>query len=425
MQATIEKLPRNQVKIRIEVQPTEMKSELTAAAARLSSGTNFPGFRTGKVPYDVVAKRFGEAAVWEEAAEDVVRRRYVVAVKQHDLTTIGHPHVSIEKIAPGNPVVFTATVALVPAVELAAIKDIKVDWTAVNVTADDVSKTIEELRAATALEKPVERPAQRGDAVDVDVDVFVDGVAIEGGKSRKHPVTIGSGSFIPGFEDQLVGMTKGQTKEFTLTFPKDYHAKHQAGKLATFKVTVQEVRARQLPALDDAFVQRVAKVQTVDQLRADVRQRLTEQRQERAEQEFEVKLLEQLVKRSTFGDVPDMLVEHELDRMVAELKHDIEHRGMKWVDYLTSMKRDETSLRKGLTAGALNRVKTSLAIRAIVQQAKLNVSREEIDAEVERLRQSGQDLGGVNPDDVRDYFGTVLLNRKAIKHVKTQLPSVV
>ncbi|MBI4090354.1 MAG: trigger factor [Candidatus Kerfeldbacteria bacterium] len=421
MQVTIDRLPKNQVKIRIEVQPEEVQPELIAAASRLSSRTTFPGFRSGKAPYEVVAKRFGEAAVWEEASEAVVRRHFVAAVKQHGLQTIGHPHVSVEKIAPGNPLVFTATVALLPMVELIASKDISVDRPPVTVSDEDVAKAIEELRSATASEKPVERPAQSGDAAIVDVDVFVDGVAIEGGKSRNHPVTLGSGSFIPGFEDQVAGMTKGQTKEVTLTFPKDYHAKHLAGKLAAFKVTAQAVRERQLPPLDDAFAQRVAQAATVDQLRSDVRRRLTEQRQERAEQDFEVKLLEQLVQRSKFGDIPDMLTEHELDRMVAEIKHDVEHRGMKWPDYLLSMKRDEGSLRKDLTAGAVNRVKTSLAIRASVRQANLSVKNEEITAEVERLRQAGQDMGGVNPDDVRGYIETVLLNRKAIQHIKTQL----
>ncbi len=393
---------------------------------RISSATTFPGFRPGKAPYDVVAKRVGEQAIWEEALESIVQRAFVQQVRERKLKTVGQPQISVQKLAPGNPVVFTATVALLPSVELTAYDRFSVKRNRAPVTEEDVVKSLEDLRKIIAAEKPVDRPAWAGDRVEVDVDVFMDNVPVAGGQSRNHPATLGEGSFIPGFEEQVIGMTKGQAKEFSLQFPKEYHAKNLAGNAAQFKVTLRKVAELELPKLDDAFAKTVANLPSLEDLRKRLRNDLETQRQKRAEQDFEVKLLEELVKHSTFGDIPEVLVEHELDRIVHELRHNAEQRGMKYADYLSSMKKDEAALRTDLRPNALNRVKTALVIRAIAEKEGVGVSAAEIDAEIASARPSlsPEQLKEVGTEEFRDYVHTVLTNRKTLDAIKAKQPAV-
>jgi len=413
--------------MRVELSPSEMLPHLTAAVARLSTRTPFQGFRPGKAPYEVVAKKFGEGAVWEEALEDAVRETFVKAVKDHALLTVGQPEIRVEKIAPGNPVVYSATVSLLPSVTLPTEGTLNAEKKIEPVSDEDVVKTIEELRKMLATETPVERSAQKGDRIEIDVDVAVDKVAIEGGKSRKQPVVLGDGHFIPGFEDQIVGLAKGQTKSFELTFPKEYYAKHLSGKKATFTVTLRSVAERKPPELDDAFAGRVARAKTVGELRAEIRKNLESEHAEKAEREYEVKLLETMVRRSTFGEIPDLLVDNELERMVAEIRHDIEQRGMKFDDYLTSLKKDEAAFRKELRLGAVNRVKTTLIVRAVAEAETIAVTEDEITHEISEAEASAKDdaqRDRFKTEDFRHYVETVLVNRKAIDAIKTKQTAV-
>lgn len=422
MNITVDQQPKSTAKVRVEASPEEFKPDLDAAVQRISSSMKFDGFRPGKAPYDVVIKRVGEQEVWQEAVETLVRRTFVQAVKEHQLKTVGQPQIGIEKLAPGNPVIYTAVVALLPDVTLPDFLKLSAKRNNVPVTDADVTKSVEDLRKIIATEKPVERPAKMGDRVEIDVDVYVDKIPVEGGKSRKHPATLGEGNFIPGFENNVVGMTTGQTKEFVLKFPKEYHAKNLAGKDAEFKVTVQKVAELELPNIDDMFAKTVANLGTIDELKGRLKEDLETDRRKREEQVFEVALLEELVKHTKFTDIPDVLIENELDRMVGELKHDVSHRGMKFEDYLSSMKKDEATLRKELTNGANQRVKTALAIRKIAETEKIGVNDEEIKAEIEVARQQTppEQHGQFETEDFREYVHSVLTNRKAIDLVKTK-----
>lgn len=425
MSATIENLAKSRVKIHVEVAADDIRQDLVSAGERLSSKSPLSGFRPGKVPYDVAAKRFGEQAILEEALESIVRRTFVQAVKDHQLKTIGQPEITMEKIAPGNPVVYSATCALLPDVQLPAYEDVKVKRKRVPVTDDDVARAIDDLRNMLAESKSAERPAQLGDKVEIDVDVAVDRVAIDGGMSRNHPAILGKSSFIPGFEDQVVGMRKGEAKEFQLKFPKDYRGKNLAGKTGEFKVTLKSVEARTLPEVNDDFAKKTAKLATVAELRAYLRKDLEAEREQREDEELEVHMLDELVKKTTFDEIPDLLIENEIEHMLDELKEDVERRNMKFRDYLQTMKKDEASLKRDLLPNAERRVKTALAIRRIVELEKLFVGKEEIDEELERARvsvpeeqRSAEHFGS---EDFRNYLETVLLNRKAIQHAKSKV----
>lgn len=426
MNITVEKQPKNTVKIRVEVTPDEARPDLNQAVQRISTSIKFDGFRPGKAPYDVVAKRVGELEVWQEALELVVRRTFVSAVKDNQLQTIGQPKVEVEKIAPGNPMIYSATVALLPEVTLPDLGVLKAERKGVVVTDADVTKSIEDLRKIIATEKVVDRAATLGDRVGIDVDVFLDKVPVEGGKSRNHPATLGEGSFIPGFEDNVIGMTKGQTREFKLTFPKEYHAKNLAGKAAEFRVTVQKVAELELPSLDDIFAKTVANLESLAVLKKRLRDDLESDRKKKAEQEFEIQLLDELVKRAKYGEIPDLLIERELNRMIEEIEHDVKRREMKFEDYLSSMKKDLATLRKELTPGALNRVKTALAIRRIAEVEGIGVDPKEIEAEIENAkREVGPDRHKeFDTEEFREYLYTVLTNRKAIDLMKSKQPKV-
>lgn len=423
MNVQIEHLPRNQARILVELQLNEIEREVRSAVERISLRTSFPGFRPGKAPADVVAQRVGEAAILEEALEDVVSRTYGEAIRQHGLTTLGAPHISVEKVAPGNPIAYTATVALMPKIELAPFEKLSVERKHTPVEHKDVEKTLDDLRKMAATEKIVDRPAQSGDRVELDIDVFLDKVPIDGGTTRKHPATLGDNALIHGFEEHVIGMNKGETKEFPLAFPQEYHAKHLAGKTAEFRVTLQKVAQSELPALDDAFAQRIAKVSTVAELQKRVQKDLEEERKIEEGRELEVALLQELIERSKIADVPDMLVEHEATRMMEELKRDVERRGMKFPDYLASMKKDEASFRKELLPKALQRAKSALVIRRIAEQESISVSEEEVAAELQRLRtklNADHEPDHPDTDDWRSYLRTVLMNRKAIAILKSK-----
>ncbi len=424
MAVTIEQLPKSRVKIRVELAPKEIQSDLVKAAERMSTATKFPGFRPGKVPYELVQQRFGEQAILEAALETIVQRSFVAAVREHNLKTVGQPEIQVEKLAPGNPLVFTATSALVPEVVFPPYDGVKAKRQHVAITDEDVEKGLTELRNVLAKESPVERPARLGDKVELDVDVFVDKVAIEGGQSRSHPVILGQGNFIPGFEEQVVGMTKGQTKNFTLTFPKDYHSKALAGKPAEFKVKLTAVLERILPAADDSLAQRAAKLPTLLELKARLRKDLEAERQAREEQELEIALLEGLVERTKFGELPEILVENEVGRMLEELKHDAQHRGMKFEDFLATMKKTELQLKQELRPNAERRVKTALVIRRISETEKIVVNDQEVAQEIERARQNvpaeQRNAEHFGSEDFRDYIRTVLINRKAITVLKSK-----
>ncbi len=419
MQVTIEQRPKSEVRLRVELEPAELARDLDVASGRIAAIKKFPGFRPGKAPYAVVAQQVGEQAVWEEAVDDIVRRTFVAVVRDHKLSTVGAPKIEVEKLAPGNPLIYTAIVALYPSLELADYAaPFGLQPAAVVVSDEDVAKSIDQLRELMASERPVERPAQTGDRVELDVDVFVDQVPIEGGKSRSHPVKLGSGSFVPGFEEQVTGMTANQSKEFKLRFPKDYHQRSFAGKEAEFRVKATKVAEIVLPALEDAFAAKASGLKTVAELRERIRKDLETERRRTADQEFEAKLVGRVIEKSKFGPLPDLLVDHEVERMLDELKHDVEEHGMKFPDYLASMKQDEASMQRELRPRAEHRVKSSLVVRAIAEREHVTVSETDITREIDALKLSvpaddprRDELDG---EEFRRYTATVLTNRKAI-----------
>ncbi|MFC1687223.1 trigger factor [Patescibacteria group bacterium] len=419
MQISRKELPKNQLELTIEVPVEALQKYLTKAAEDISKEITIEGFRPGKAPYDLVEKQVGAMRIYQHAAELTVQDTYPKAVLEHKLETIGNPKIELKKIAPGNPFVYTAIVSLLPTITLGDYTKFKEKKKDVHVEQKDVDETVNNIRRMYAKEERVQRKAEKGDKVEIDLSVFRDKVPMDGGEAKNQPVMIGEEKFIPGFEDHLIGMSENEKKEFTLKFPKEYHQKTLAGKEALFKVAVKGVYKIDLPALDDAFVKMVGKFETVDDMRRQVEKNIHDEKNEKEQQRFELALLEAVIARSTFGELPDMLVQNELNRMVEELKADIERRSMKFEDYLSSIKKTEDELRQGMTEQAEKRIKSALVMREISKKENITASPEEIEQQVAREKENYKDqpdvIKKIDSKEYKEYLTTIQGNKKVLK----------
>ena len=423
MDVHIVRLPKSQVTLTIEVTPEELRPALQQAVQEISREVEIAGFRPGKAPYDIVVKRVGEMRVYQHAAEFAVADSFPGAVKQEKLTTVGQPEISVQKLAPGNPFVYTATVSVIPEIKLGNYKKIKVEKKTPQVDKKDVEETLHNIQKMHGTEARVQRAATRGDKVEVNLQIFRDSVPIDGGQAKNHPVIIGESNFIPGFEDHLINMKENEKKEFTLTFPKNYHQKDLASKDALFKVAVTAVYNITLPPIDDEFAKTVANLPTLDELKKRVEQNIKEEKKHREQQRYERALLEEVIGKSEFGELPVFLVNNELDRMSHELRHDVERRGMKYDNYLSSIKKTEESLRQEFLPEAEKRIKSALILREIGQKEGIEVTNEEIDRiiteEEKHLADQPEALKNLKTAGYRDYLRTITHNHKLITTINT------
>lgn len=422
MNVTVSPQPKSIVRVNIELTPEEMQPHLERAAENLSKKYKIEGFRPGKASLGIVQQKLGPAVVWEEAAELAVRKSFVEAVRQQELTTVGTPKITVHKLAPDNPFVYHADVALLPDVKLGDYTALKTKKAEEKVSDEKITKALEDLREMFAKEEPAEKAAEKGDKVEVDFTLSVDGVPVENGSSTNHPVVIGSGNFIPGFEDQLVGLKKDDKKEFSLSFPQDYGNKVLAGKTGTFAVTGKGVFTITKPPLDDAFAAQASRYKTLPELRAEVEKNLTSEADQEADQQFERDLIEELIEKSKFGDLPELLIESELNKMIGELKEEVERRGMKYEDYLSNLKKTEADLRKEFQLQAEKRVKSALVLRAIAKAEKIQVNPDEIQAEIQTALETYKNYpelrGQIETDEYRDFVQLMLTNRKVVQLLK-------
>ncbi len=425
MKVAKKELPKNQVELTIELSVEEFQPYLDQAVATISRETSIAGFRPGKAPYQVVAKQVGLMRIHQNAAEAAVQKSFVQAVEEQKIYTIGAPKISVQKIAPNNPFVYQATVALLPKVTLGDYKSISAEKREVAVEDKDVEATVENLRKMFGKEKKVLRPAKQGDKVEVDMDVFMDKVPIDGGKAKQQTITIGEGAFIPGFEEQLIGMNAGETREFTISFPKEYHRKDLAGKPAEFKVTVHTVFEIELPALDDAFAKQAGKFENLDALKSQIKQNIKQEKAMKEEQRWELAVIDKLIKSATFGEIPDILVNSELDKMIHELEHQVNKQGMKFDDYLKSIKKSVDDLKLEFTNQAIRRVKTALALREIANQEKISVSdqeaKEKIEQQKKMYQQQPEMQKQLDSPDYHDYVKNMLRSQKVFALFKKEM----
>ena len=425
MKSEVKKLPQSVVEILVEISVDELQPYLVKAAEKISQTAKIEGFRPGKAPYEIILAKFGEMAILQEAVDSIISKTYYDIIKENKLVTIGQPKIDLEKVAPGNPFSYKATVSVLPEVKLGELSKIKIKQEEIKITDEQVNKLIEEIRSMRAKEEKVDRAVKKGDLVKFDFDVFRDGVPIENGSSKNYSLVIGENRFIPGFEDNLTGLKAEAEKEFKLKFPENYHEKSLAGKPAEFKVKINEVCELIKPELTDELAKEVSggKTNTVNELKTEIKANLTQEETNKQEQRIERELLEEACKISDFEELPEVLIEEELHRMMNELQHSISQQGMDFNNYLTSIKKTEEDLRTELKPQAELRAKSAIVARAIYQEQKLTVTDEEVAEEITKMLQAY----GNHPDakkqleteNYKEYLKNMLGNRKVIAYLKS------
>ncbi len=425
MNVSQEALKQSQTKLIIELSVEEFAPFVEKAVRHIAEHIDVPGFRKGQAPMDVVKQKVGEMAVYEQAAEYAVQKTLPEAIKQKNLQTVGQPAIGIDKLAPGNPFIYTATVPLMPTVTLPDIKKVSGKKPEAKVGEEDIQKVIDNVRKMRASEAAVDREARNGDKVEISFKVFLDSVPIDGGSSEKYPLVLGEKTMIPGFEEQVVGMKKDQEKEFKLAFPQDYGQKMLAGKECDFKVKVLNVLEVTLPVLDDAFASTLGEFKTVDDMKKAVAENLQKEKDQQADIAFEREVLQSLVDQSKFGDIPEVMVTQETQTMIGELEQNVARQGLDFNEYLKHLKKDRKMLALDLTPDAVKRIKSALTIRALAEQEKIEASKEEIEKELHDLRHAYEGnqavLRQLDSASYREYTSFVIRNRKTIHWLKEQV----
>ncbi|MDP2586230.1 MAG: trigger factor [Candidatus Komeilibacteria bacterium] len=423
MQVNKKELKPSELELTIQISPAEYQPYLEKAANRLSQSSKIEGFRPGKAPYDLVKQRFGEMAIYQEALDNIVSHFFYLAVTQEKLNTVAQPKIDLEKLAPGNPIIFKAVVALMPSVKLKDYKSVKVARKEVKVAETEVAKVLEDLKKMQAKEVLAERPAQQGDRVEVDFEVSLDKVVIEGGSGKKYPLIIGDKTMIPGFEEELVGLTKDQEKTFQLKFPEEYQNKMVAGKNCDFKVKLLSVYDRQLPPATDDWAKTLG-AKDLNGLTADIKKNLADEQKFHEEQRVETELLNKIVEQAEFSEIPEVLVESEAHRMVHEFSDSITQQGLDFNNYLANIKKAEKDLVEDFKPKAMDRVKTSLVIKEIADAEKIEASPAEIKAETEKIltqvagNQEAAD--NITSEGYQHYLQTILRNKQVIEMLKKE-----
>jgi len=416
---TVENLPKNQVKLTITVSHEELLPFLEAAAGRISEATTIPGFRPGKAGYDVVKARVGEMKIYEEALESVVRKTYVEALFANKIDTVGSPKIDVEKLAPGNDLVYTAEVARMPAViKLADFRKLSVEKKPAGVEEKDVDLAMRDLQRMQTKEVRAEAGAAAtgNDKVVVSMDMKKDNVPVEGGQSPNHAIYLGESYYVPGLKEQVVGMKEGEHKSFTLPFPKDHTQKLLAGSDIQFDITLKELYHLQEPELNDAFAQALGQ-KDVASIRELIRKNMEEEKKNEEQFRQEKAMLEQIAEKSQFEDIPELLLNEEINKMLAELEQAVGERGGNFDDYLKSIKKTIANLKLEFAPQALVRVKVAILLREIAKQENVKVEDKEIDTELDMMAQRFEDAETrkrIYAPEYRDYVENRLRNRKTI-----------
>ena len=380
---SVEKKEKSTVELVIEVGAEEFEAAVQKVYLKQRGKIAIPGFRKGHAPRKIIEAMYGTGVFYEDAINDVYPGAYAQAVEQEKLDAVAWP--SVEVVSVGKEgLTFKAVVTVRPEVKLGQYKDLTAEKPAVTVTDEDIEGELKPYINRATRMVTVDRPAGNGDTVVIDFEGFMDGKPFDGGKGEGHSLELGSNSFIPGFEDQLVGVKAGDEKDVNVSFPEDYHAQELAGKPALFKVKVHEVKEKQLPALDDEFAKDVSEFDTLDAFKKDLADKLTKRREEQAERTFQAAVMEQVMNNMEV-DIPDAMVEFEADNMVNDMAQRIQSQGIPFDQYLSMMGMNMNMMHEQAKAAAMERVRRDLALGAVVDAEQIAISDEEVEEEYKRL----------------------------------------
>ena len=410
-----EKLEKSRVALTIETSAEEFEAAVNKAYLKMRGKINVPGFRVGKAPRKIIEKMYGAEVFYEEAVNIILPDAYEAAVKEQELDVVGYPEVELESCTKDG-VVFKCTVAVYPEVKLGQYKGLEAPKAEVKVAAADVNARLKEMADRNSRLVSVDRAVKKGDTADIDFEGFDNGVAFDGGKGENFDLELGSGSFVPGFEDQVIGMKAGEEKDIDITFPKDY-TPELAGKPVVFHVKVNEVKVKEVPALDDEFAKDVSEFDTLKDLKADIKKKLTAERTEAAQRAFEDVLMAK-VAEGVEADVPHEMVDLQAEQMTEGFKQQLAAQGIPFDQYLKMTNTTEADFKSQAYGPAEQQVKMDLAISAIVKAEGLEASDDEVEAEMKKVADKyGMDLDTVKkylrPEEVKEQ----VIREKVIKLV--------
>lgn len=388
MSVQVEKLEKNMAKLTVEVSAEDFKAAIKKAFNKNKNRFAIPGFRKGKAPQAMIEKMYGEGVFYEDAADEAINASYAEAMKESGLDIVSRPEVTIEKIGKDEPFVYSALVAVKPEVTLGQYKGVEVEKVDASVSAEDVEAELKKVQEQNARLLTVEdRGVEDGDQTVIDFEGFVDGKGFEGGKAEDYPLTIGSHSFIDTFEEQLIGKKIGEECEVNVTFPTEYHAADLAGKPATFKVTVKEIKVKELPELNDEFASEVSEFDTLDEYKKDVEKKLAEKKEIEANSKNEDAVVAKVVENATM-EIPDKMIDAQAENMVQDMARRMQSQGLSLDMYLKYTGMTVEQMKEQARPDAEKRIRTRLVLEAVAKAENIQISDEKVDEEVAKMAEA-------------------------------------
>lgn len=388
MSVQVEKLEKNMAKLTVEVSAEDFKAAIKKAFNKNKNRFAIPGFRKGKAPQAMIEKMYGEGVFYEDAADEAINASYAEAMKESGLDIVSRPEVTIEKIGKDEPFVYSALVAVKPEVTLGQYKGVEVEKADASVSAEDVEAELKKVQEQNARLLTVEdRGVVDGDQTVIDFEGFVDGKGFEGGKAEDYPLTIGSHSFIDTFEEQLIGKKIGEECEVNVTFPTEYHAADLAGKPATFKVTVKEIKVKELPELNDEFASEVSEFDTLDEYKKDVEKKLAEKKEIEANSKNEDAVVAKVVENATM-EIPDKMIDAQAENMVQDMARRMQSQGLSLDMYLKYTGMTVEQMKEQARPDAEKRIRTRLVLEAVAKAENIQISDEKVDEEVAKMAEA-------------------------------------
>ena len=407
---------KNELKLEFKIEAKKFDEAIMKVYTKSAKYFNIPGFRKGKAPFNIVERMYGDEIFYEDAFNELVPPIYDKEIEENKLEVVSRPDIHIENMKKGEDLVFTATVQTKPEVVLGQYKGVELKKVEYKVTDEDVNHELEHMQEHNARIITVEdRPVKEKDIAVIDFEGFVDGKAFEGGKAENHELEIGSNTFIPGFEEQMIGMKAGEEKDINVTFPEDYFSKDLAGKEATFKVKLHEIKEKKLPALDDEFAKDVSEFDTLKDLKTSIKEKKQAQNDDRAKHETESLAIE-AVSNNTPIDIPSGMIETEIDAMIRDLEQQLSYQGINLDQYLHMINKTRKEIEDNYKEQAEKNVKSRLVLEAIIKEEKLEASDDEVSAKIKEMATNyGRKEEELNKNEaLKEYLANNIKTEKAI-----------
>ncbi|MCE9643283.1 MAG: trigger factor [Candidatus Andersenbacteria bacterium] len=408
-----------EIEMDVIVSATDFKPFIDRTIATLSKDVHIKGFRPGKAPKEMALEQIGRDHILQDAMNDALPYFFAHAAVEKDVQAVNRPAISVHKIGFDEPLHFTAVVEVIPAIKLAEPSTLKAKKKEITVTDDQVEQELKRIARMRSTLQDVQRAAKKEDLVTIDFKVMIDGSVIEGGESKNHPITLGEGRFIPGFEEALLGASAGEDKTFTVTFPKDYSKKEIAGKKAEVHAHVHTVQERVIPQLDDVFAESVGSFKTLQELKDQLKKNILEEDTAKELERYLGELAEQLSEKSTFGIIPQSLIEHEIDRRMEEFARMLAYQQKTLEEYMLEHESSLQKMRDSMKESAEKHVKIGLALREFAKKHDVTLTQEEITEEANKqlahFASAEHAHDEVDPHELQDYVESVLKNKKTLE----------